>query len=101
MKEALCQLSLGSIGIHVPTFDCDIDHGNYSPNPADQIVPPGLASYLYFDRKGDQYKLMPLISNRLMPSHVSSIPFGCTLAHPKKQDKMQYKIQVNNEKPKD
>ena len=39
MKEALSQLTLDCIEIHIPILDCDIDIGSDSPIPTHQGLP--------------------------------------------------------------
>ena len=41
MKEGLNPLSLNSLEIYAPTFECDIDGVSDSPKSAHQDIPPG------------------------------------------------------------
>ena len=69
-------------------FDCDIDGSHDSPNPTHQGISSGADNELDTELSSNQYKLSPSISERLLPGHISLIPFLNTLEDPKKQDKI-------------
>ena len=94
MKEALNQLSLDIIKFHASDFACDIGSGTDKATAADQDLPPRPESTLQPDLESNWYQLLHLISDRLVPDHVSLIPFEHILAHPQKQDKTLDKTSV-------
>ena len=83
MKEALSQLSLGSIEICTPTFSTDVDGGSDSLNPACQDI---LWDMIEVTLTSRAYSLNCHV--HFLIACVFPIPFECTLALQKKQSMM-------------
>ena len=68
----------------LPKFDCNLSCGSDSHDTGHHYLPSESDSKLHLDLHSNQYKLLYIIFNRLVPDHVSSIYSECMLDHSKK-----------------
>ena len=91
-KKGLETVISGNSEKHVPDFDYDIHSDSDSPTASNEKVSTGPDDTLQHDFKSNKYQLPPLLSNRPTVEFILPIPFECSLACLKKQNKMQDKV---------
>ena len=65
MRNTLHHLDM--VELHAPNFDSDIDSGSDGPIANHQDIPTGSESSSILDHNSSDYRLPPLISDRLKP----------------------------------